>query len=58
MGRADNLAVGFDLRFQIAMEKNLYIPITIGYTSITAKDKISPIFQVKPMKWTVRNILL
>ncbi len=41
MGRADGLAIGFDLRFQIAAEKNLYIPITIGYTSIMAKDKIS-----------------
>lgn len=41
MGRADGLAIGFDLRFQIAAEENLYIPITIGYTSIMAKDQIS-----------------
>lgn len=43
IGRADGLAMGADLQFLIGAGKNLYVPITIGFTSITAKDKISPI---------------
>ncbi len=41
-GQSDGLAIGFDLRFQIGAGKNLAIPITVGFTSIMANDKVSP----------------